>query len=90
MSGKHITTQQVRLYMSSRKQRQTQEQASAKAGISERSGRRIDGGRISVLESKERKHSVSPSLPPYKLKKVRDTAHAILYKVEHESCSTSG
>ena len=54
MSGKHITTQQVRLYMSSRKQRQTQEQASAKAGISERSGRRIDGGRISVLESKER------------------------------------
>jgi hypothetical protein len=54
MSGKRITTRQVRLYMNSRKQTQTQEQASAKAGISERSGRRIDGGRISVLESKER------------------------------------
>ena len=40
--------------MNSRKQGQTQEQASAKAGLSERSGRRIEQGRISVLESKER------------------------------------
>ena len=40
--------------MSSRKQGQTQEQASAKAGMSERSGRRIESGRISVLENKER------------------------------------
>jgi transposase InsO family protein len=54
MSGKRITTQQVRLYMSSRNQGQTQEQASAKAGICERSGRRIEDGRISVLERKER------------------------------------
>jgi len=46
--------QQVRLYMSIRKQGRTQEQASAKAGVSERSGRRIEGGRISVLENKER------------------------------------
>jgi len=46
--------QQVRLYMSSRKQGQTQEQGSAKAGLSERSGRRIEHGQISVLESKER------------------------------------
>ena len=54
MSGKSITMQQVRLYMSSRKQGQTQEQASAKAGVSERSARRIEGGQISVLEKKER------------------------------------
>jgi transposase InsO family protein len=54
MSGKRITMQQVRLYMSSRKQGQTQEQGSAKAGLSERSGRRIEHGQISVLESKER------------------------------------
>jgi transposase InsO family protein len=40
--------------MSSRKQGQTQEQGSAKAGLSERSGRRIEHGQISVLESKER------------------------------------
>jgi hypothetical protein len=54
MSGKRITMQQVRLYMSNRKQGQTQEQASAKAGVSERSARRIDGGQIGVLENKER------------------------------------
>jgi transposase InsO family protein len=54
MSGKRITMQQVRLYMSSRKQGLTQSQASAKAGVSERSARRIEDGRISVLERKER------------------------------------
>lgn len=54
MSGKRITMQQVRLYMSGRKQGLTQAQASAKAGISERSGRRIEDGRIGVLECKER------------------------------------
>jgi transposase InsO family protein len=54
MSGKRITLQQVRLYMSSRRQGQTQAQASAKAGLSERSGRRIEEGHIGVLERKER------------------------------------
>ena len=54
MSGSRITMQQVRLYMSSRKQGQTQEQASARAGVSERSARRIEDGRIGVLERKER------------------------------------
>jgi hypothetical protein len=54
MSGSRITMQQVRLYMSSRKRGQTQEQASARAGVSERSARRIEDGRIGVLERKER------------------------------------
>lgn len=38
MSGKSITMQQVRLYMSNRKQGQTQEQASAKASVHTRLG----------------------------------------------------
>jgi hypothetical protein len=40
--GTHITDQQVRLYMNIRKNK-SQELAAAKAGISERSARRIDG-----------------------------------------------
>lgn len=54
MSGKRVNLQQVKLYMSSRNEGQTQVQASAKAGISERTGQRIESGRISVLECKER------------------------------------
>lgn len=44
MSGKAITLEQVKLFMKHRNQGNTQQQASAKAGISERSGRRIDSG----------------------------------------------
>jgi hypothetical protein len=40
--------------MNSRKQGRTQGQASAKAGVSERSARRIEDGRISVLGNNER------------------------------------
>ena len=54
MSGKRVNLQQVKLYMSSRNQGRTQAQASAKAGISERTGQRIDSGRIGVLENRER------------------------------------
>jgi transposase InsO family protein len=46
MSGKAITPNQVKLYMKQRHQGDTQPQASAKAGISERSGRRIDAGQL--------------------------------------------
>lgn len=46
MSGKYITDQQVRLYMEFRKQSQTQLAAAAKAGLSERSARRIDKGEL--------------------------------------------
>ncbi len=44
MSGKAITREQVKLFMKLRNQGDTQIQASAKAGIAERSGRRIDAG----------------------------------------------
>ncbi len=46
MSGKAITQEQVKLFMKYRTENATQEQASAKAGISERSGRRIDAGEL--------------------------------------------
>ncbi len=46
MSGKAITQEQVKLFMKYRNQGDTQQQASAKAGISERSGRRIDSGSL--------------------------------------------
>ncbi len=54
MSGKRITSKQVELYMSNRKQGRTQTQSSAKASVSERSGRRIDSGRTSGSQSRER------------------------------------
>lgn len=44
MSGKAITPEQVKLFMKYRNQGNTQQQASAKVGISERSARRIDSG----------------------------------------------
>ena len=54
MSGKHITQQQVRLYMSQRKQGEAQASASAKTGVSQRTGRRIEAGQVQPLESEER------------------------------------
>ena len=46
MPGKHLSEQQVNLYMFYRKQsNQSQVKAAAKAGVSERSARRIDAGR---------------------------------------------
>ncbi|MCP3965206.1 MAG: IS21 family transposase [Lentisphaerae bacterium] len=46
MSGKPITEQQIRIYMSAKNQGYIQPTAAAKAGISERSGRRIEKGEI--------------------------------------------
>jgi len=54
MSGKAITHEQVRLYMKHKHNGDTQAQASAKAGISERSGRRIDCGILP--QTKEPRH----------------------------------
>ena len=42
MSGKAINSEQVKVYMKARQEGKSQETASAMAGISERSGRRID------------------------------------------------
>jgi len=44
VSGKRITTQQVKLYMTQRKQGDSQAVAAAKAGLSERTGRRVETG----------------------------------------------
>lgn len=46
MSGKSITEQQTRIYMSAKNEGHIQKTAAAKAGISERSGRRIEKGEI--------------------------------------------
>ncbi len=48
MSGKHITDQQIRLYMNTRNKGHTQLTAAAKAGFSERTARRIDHGDITT------------------------------------------
>jgi len=54
MSGGIITDQQVRIYMNERKSGKTQCQSAAKAGLSERSGRRIDKGEITVGQNSDR------------------------------------
>ncbi len=46
MSGKSINSEQVKLYMKSRKTGKSQAISAAKSGISERSGRRIEKGTI--------------------------------------------
>ncbi len=46
MSGRAITPEQVKLYMKQRQQGDTQQQASAKAGFSEKSGQRVDTGAL--------------------------------------------
>ena len=54
MSGKPITDQQIRLYMNERKQGRTQVSAAAKAGLSERSARRIDQGKLTTAPKSPR------------------------------------
>ena len=46
MSGKRVTDRQVRRYMDSRKDGHTQAASSARAGFSERTGRRIEADPI--------------------------------------------
>jgi hypothetical protein len=46
MSGKHITDRQVRRYMDSRKDGHTQPASAARAGFSERTGRRLEGSAV--------------------------------------------
>ncbi len=54
MSGKPINSEQVKLYMRERKAGKTQATASAKSGMSERSGRRIDTGELQLHSNKQR------------------------------------
>ena len=54
MPGKQITSQQEKLYMSSRQTGQTQVTAAAKAGFSERSGRTIEQGKRGVKRGQTR------------------------------------
>lgn len=54
MSGIWITSRQVEIYMRSRKEGLTQKISSAKAGISERSGRDIEKNRLRASSSKLR------------------------------------
>jgi hypothetical protein len=56
VSGKHITDQQVRLYMDERKQGRAQVAAAAKASLSERSGRRIDKGELTPTPQPKRNY----------------------------------
>ena len=55
MPGKRIKATQIRLYMSERKSGCNQNKAASKAGISERSARRIDTGELNTV-SKARRH----------------------------------
>ena len=48
MPGKQITEQQIRLYMTSKNEGKSQLSAAAKAGVSERSARRIDHGELTI------------------------------------------
>jgi len=51
MPGKRITEQQIRLYMKLINEGKTQRVASAKAGLSERTGRRISTGELIIAKS---------------------------------------
>ncbi len=54
MSGKHITGQQIMLYMDERKHGRTQLVAGAKAALSERTARRIDKGELTSFPNPRR------------------------------------
>lgn len=54
MSGKPINSEQVKLFMKERNAGKTQRTASAKSGMSERSGRRIEKGELQSGSNKKR------------------------------------
>ena len=54
MSGVPINSEQVKLYMQNRREGKTQVTAAAKAGISERSGRRAEKGELQLGSRKKR------------------------------------
>jgi hypothetical protein len=60
MTGRRITKQQAEIYMTSRLQENTQITSSAKAGISERSGRDIESGKRTASNNKSRHWRTRP------------------------------
>jgi len=60
LSGKHITQQQVNIYMSQRQRNCSQELSAAKSGISIRSGRRIEKGEIPIQTTRHWKTRKDP------------------------------
>ena len=54
MSGKPINSEQVKVYMKTRKEEKTQITAAAKAGMSERSGRRAEKGELQPGRKRKR------------------------------------
>jgi transposase InsO family protein len=54
VSGKRITKQQVKVYMSNRAAGRTQAQSAARADISERSARRLERGAVDVSGTRQR------------------------------------
>lgn len=60
MPGKWITSKQVKIYMNSRQLGNSQQLSSAKAGISERTGREIEHGKRQPPQNKERHWRTRP------------------------------
>lgn len=60
MSGKPINSEQVEVYMRTRKERKTQVTAAAKAGMSERSGRRTEKGELQPGRKRKRHWRTRP------------------------------
>ena len=54
MSGKPINFEQIKVYKSARNNGKTQKTAAAMAGMSERSGRRIEKGELQLGENQKR------------------------------------
>ena len=60
MPGIHVTDRQVRRYMSSRKDGYSQAAAAARAGFSERTGRRIEANPVLPSQREGRRYRTRP------------------------------
>jgi transposase len=60
VSGKHVNGKQVKVYQEERRKGKTQRTAAAIAGISERTGRRIENGTFRLAAGKQRHWRTHP------------------------------
>jgi hypothetical protein len=60
VSGKHINSEQVKVYMRTRKEGKTQVTEAAKAGMSGRSGRRTEKGELQPGRKRKRHWRTKP------------------------------